>query len=334
MASFPHGQTKENITDVHAHNSSVVPIVVHATIHPYYESYDVMTGVRIAATLGTFFSVMVILVFYKSKSKTEKALEDPNFTAAAIAEVEEEDRKLQVVLGTALQHQVYTRRIRCSLDNSNMLLTCVNSNGTRFSSIGGDYCSILEQSDGEGKVPSQSHCSPHNTTSVLQKVFSKESLNVPRRASNITCSSSGSSYLEGRNASVVLDLPIILTNKNSKRRQSSPLLGLCSTNTNPIDIKIIQPTPGGSPSGSDRAISSHMLNNSPIKPHRSVAPLASISSCNSSIGADCPDSDKFSCSSDSVFNSKYEENTDNEVDQFSTDSDNNVDESSKLTSSL
>lgn len=38
----------------------------------FYRTYDVMTGVRIAATLGGFFGLMVILVLYKSKSKTEK----------------------------------------------------------------------------------------------------------------------------------------------------------------------------------------------------------------------------------------------------------------------
>lgn len=40
----------------------------------FYRTYDVMTGVRIAATLGGFFGLMVILVLYKSKSKTEKVL--------------------------------------------------------------------------------------------------------------------------------------------------------------------------------------------------------------------------------------------------------------------
>lgn len=33
----------------------------------FYKTYDVMTGVRIAATLGGFFSLMVILVVYKSR---------------------------------------------------------------------------------------------------------------------------------------------------------------------------------------------------------------------------------------------------------------------------
>lgn len=33
----------------------------------FYKTYDVMTGVRIAATLGGFFSLMVLLVIYKSR---------------------------------------------------------------------------------------------------------------------------------------------------------------------------------------------------------------------------------------------------------------------------
>lgn len=43
----------------------------------FYRTYDVMTGVRIAATLGGFFGLMVILVLYKSKSKTEKVIKVP-----------------------------------------------------------------------------------------------------------------------------------------------------------------------------------------------------------------------------------------------------------------
>lgn len=41
----------------------------------FYATYDVMTGVRIAATLGGFFGLMVFLVIYKSRSRsTTKAL--------------------------------------------------------------------------------------------------------------------------------------------------------------------------------------------------------------------------------------------------------------------
>lgn len=40
----------------------------------FFETYDVMTGIRIAATLGSFFVLMVFLIVYKSRSHTHKAL--------------------------------------------------------------------------------------------------------------------------------------------------------------------------------------------------------------------------------------------------------------------
>lgn len=33
----------------------------------FYKTYDVMTGVRIAATLGGFFGLMILLLVYKSR---------------------------------------------------------------------------------------------------------------------------------------------------------------------------------------------------------------------------------------------------------------------------
>lgn len=40
----------------------------------FFATYDVMTGVRIAATLGGFFFLMVFLIVYKSRSHSNKAL--------------------------------------------------------------------------------------------------------------------------------------------------------------------------------------------------------------------------------------------------------------------
>lgn len=40
----------------------------------FYATYDVMTGIRIAATLGGFFVLMVFLIVYKSRSHSNKAL--------------------------------------------------------------------------------------------------------------------------------------------------------------------------------------------------------------------------------------------------------------------
>lgn len=107
-------------------------------------------------------------------------------------------------------------------------------------------------------------------------------LDVPRRSSNITCSSSGSSYLERRDSAVTLGLPAIPAHKSkSSRRQSSPVPEIYDFYY-PIDIRVTQPTPGGSPCGSDRALYDRIVDPPNLKPK--LAPLASISSCNSSLG--------------------------------------------------
>ncbi|XP_012340450.1 uncharacterized protein LOC100869851 [Apis florea] len=67
----------------------------------FYKTYDVMTGVRIAATLGGFFGLMILLLVYKSRCKSSKQLEDPRLTAAAaaaVAEAEAEERALAAAL--------------------------------------------------------------------------------------------------------------------------------------------------------------------------------------------------------------------------------------------
>lgn len=40
----------------------------------FFATYDVMTGVRIAATLGGFFGLMVFLVIYKSRGSTQETM--------------------------------------------------------------------------------------------------------------------------------------------------------------------------------------------------------------------------------------------------------------------
>lgn len=145
---------------------------------------------------------------------------------------------------------------------------------------------------------------------------------VSRRASNTTtCSSSISSYLERRNSSVLGMPPITIPrNIHSRRRQSSPVpweTYYPDMGWN-IDIRVIQPTPGGSPCGSERTLCGHPA----IPQHNKLAPLASISSCASSLLVDYPDLDARSLGSDSVFLDDEEcLDTEDEVTQFSTDSD-------------
>ncbi|XP_063923252.1 uncharacterized protein LOC135137501 [Zophobas morio] len=319
MAAEPNGSQGENTTILPLSSTTLDPVERNKIEMEFYKTYDVMTGVRIAATLGGFFGLMVLLVLYKSKSKTEKALEDPDFTAAAVAEVEEEERQLAAVLEATAYQQLNPRKGRRSLDTSSIPPGWIKTT-TRFSSVGG-YSSLMEP-------PTRTHSRlpcfidedspPEEDRSLYDDVYYNGHLDVPRRSSNITCSSSGSSYLERRDSAVALGIPVLPGHKSkSRRRQSSPLLEIYDFYY-PIDIKVIQPTPGGSPCGSDRALYDHVTEPPNLIPR--LAPLASISSCNSSLGADYTDLDVASYTSDSVFQ-EDRDSTDDEVEQFSTDSD-------------
>lgn len=285
----------------------------------FYDTYDAMTGIRIAATLGGFFGLMVILIVYKSKSKTEKAMEDPKLAAAAVAEAEEEEqRQIQAVIEATVLHDMNSRGARRSLDITNSPAAGWLRNARRYSAIG--YSGLTEPPI---YTPSRLPCfidedSPPDEDELEDLSTFNRYLDVPRRSSNITCSSSDSSYLERRGSSVILGLPAIPAHKtNQCRRQSSPPLPEQYDFYYPIDIRVIQPTPGGSPCGSERALYDHVqIKNTEAR----RAPLASISSCNSSLVADYPDLEMRSLDSDSVFHEDECPDTEDEVDPFSTDS--------------
>ncbi|KAF5302233.1 hypothetical protein FQA39_LY10272 [Lamprigera yunnana] len=283
----------------------------------FYHTYDAMTGIRIAATLGGFFGLMVILVVYKSKSKTEKALEDPKLAAAAVAQAEEEEqRQIQAVIEATVLQEMNPRGGRRSSDFSNSPAASWVRNSRRYSTIGG-YSSLEPVNRTPSRLPSFiDEDSPPDEEELEDSSYNRY-LNVPRRSSNITCSSSDSSYLERRGSSVILGLPAIPAHKSFEyRRQSSPLTEHYDFYY-PIDIRVIQPTPGGSPCGSDRVLYDKVRAVGVAK----RAPLASISSCNSSMVADYPDLEMPSFDSDSVFHEDECPDTEDEVDPFSTDSD-------------
>uniref|UniRef100_A0A336M2J8 CSON010638 protein n=1 Tax=Culicoides sonorensis TaxID=179676 RepID=A0A336M2J8_CULSO len=120
----------------------------------FYATYDVMTGVRIAATLGCFFAFMVFLIAYKSRNKDE-GLNDPDVAATTATLVQEEEEREEQEAWEATQRAIYEAELDLDLD------TCENrsrkrprlSLGTlesapvsrgsdpilRFSSIGGGY---------------------------------------------------------------------------------------------------------------------------------------------------------------------------------------------------
>ncbi|PSN42500.1 hypothetical protein C0J52_09786 [Blattella germanica] len=110
----------------------------------FYRTYDVMTGVRIAATLGGFFSLMVLLVVYKSKCKS-KSLSDEHLNAAAAAvAIQDEEEQLAAALDAAAA-SFYSRTLcansvrgpRRSLGNMSAPALVLARGTRRFSSIGG-----------------------------------------------------------------------------------------------------------------------------------------------------------------------------------------------------
>jgi hypothetical protein len=61
-------------------NETAIAIARQRERLEFFATYDVMTGVRIAATLGAFFGLMVFLIVYKSRSTSNKALQVRTFT--------------------------------------------------------------------------------------------------------------------------------------------------------------------------------------------------------------------------------------------------------------
>ncbi|CAG4941498.1 unnamed protein product [Colias eurytheme] len=225
----------------------------------FYATYDVMTGVRIAATLGGFFALMVFLIVYKSRSKSVKALNDPKLVELAEAVVAEEqaveeERQLNAAIEEALSERA---RSRPSIgDDPSWPRTA------RFSSYGGGYGSLLAPPRRLSTLRGDSL--PGSALRFGERRFSGG--HRDRRLSSATCSSSGSSYLERRGSSVVCAL---------QERRLSPC------------------------------------------PSERLAPLASVGSVGPSFAIE---SDIVSVGADSVFAEDDADSTDDEVEQFSTDS--------------
>uniref|UniRef100_A0A1E1W4H5 Uncharacterized protein n=1 Tax=Pectinophora gossypiella TaxID=13191 RepID=A0A1E1W4H5_PECGO len=225
----------------------------------FYATYDVMTGVRIAATLGGFFALMVFLIVYKSRSKSVKALNDPKIVElaeAVVAEEEavEEERQLTAALEEALSERA---RSRPSIGEEPPW-----PRTARFMSYGGGYGSLLAPPRRLSTLRGDSL--PGSALRFAERRASGGPRD--RRLSSATCSSSGSSYLERRGSSVVCALP---------ERRLSPC------------------------------------------PSERLAPLASVGSVGPSYAVEC---ELASVGADSVFAEDDADSTDDEVEQFSTDS--------------
>ncbi|XP_073967504.1 uncharacterized protein [Choristoneura fumiferana] len=224
----------------------------------FYATYDVMTGVRIAATLGGFFALMVFLIVYKSRSKSVKALNDPKLVELAEAVVAEEqaveeERQLTAAIEEALSERA---RSRPSIGEEPPW-----PRTSRFASYGGGYGSLLTPPRRLSTARGESL--PESALRFAERRASGGPRD--RRLSSATCSSSGSSYLERRGSSVVCALP---------ERRLSPC------------------------------------------PSERLAPLASVGSMGPSYAVEC---ELVSVGADSVF-AEDDDSTDDEVEQFSTDS--------------
>ncbi|XP_039489112.1 streptococcal hemagglutinin [Drosophila santomea] len=113
----------------------------------FFATYDVMTGVRIAATLGGFFGLMVFLIVWKSRSssnETMKVLKDPKMAAvAAVCMQEEEEREIHdAIVATGMSiypdeydAMVYRRQRMLSLGN--VSAPPLLNRGYRCGSMGG-----------------------------------------------------------------------------------------------------------------------------------------------------------------------------------------------------
>ncbi|XP_062552410.1 uncharacterized protein LOC134217625 [Armigeres subalbatus] len=145
----------------------------------FYATYDVMTGVRIAATLGGFFGLMVFLVIYKSRTRsTAKALKDPTIAAVAAAVIqEEEERELQEAIeATAfslLQEELHINYPGLKRDRllslGNVSAPPMLNRNSRFSSVGGGYSSLLNPPRRYSYASSRGH---RNSVSVSSRILS------------------------------------------------------------------------------------------------------------------------------------------------------------------
>ncbi|XP_037707849.1 pneumococcal serine-rich repeat protein [Drosophila subpulchrella] len=162
----------------------------------FFATYDVMTGVRIAATLGGFFGLMVFLIVWKSRSssnETLKVLKDPKMAAvAAVCMQEEEEREIHdAIVATGMSiypdeydAMVYRRQRMLSLGN--VSAPPLLNRGYRCGSMGGvgvgvpvGYSYLLEpprrfsySSMSGGGGPGSGHVGRRKSGSESSRIFS------------------------------------------------------------------------------------------------------------------------------------------------------------------
>uniref|UniRef100_T1HNF2 Uncharacterized protein n=1 Tax=Rhodnius prolixus TaxID=13249 RepID=T1HNF2_RHOPR len=203
-----------------------------------------MTGVRIAATLGGFFSLMVLLVVYKSKCKSRSVSEE-DLAAVAAAVVEEEERKeteRRLSLYGGGRGQTGTRGRGASLAPGPPFAyhpPLPVGVYTRHHSLTPSPPMAIYNQEEEDDIPEVWRGVPGN-------------LKFRPQFSSVTCSSCDSSYLERRGSALEIGHPIpppFINTSNSDRLDEEPW-----DYYYPIDIQVIQPTPQVSPCSSQATL--------------------------------------------------------------------------------
>ncbi|KAL1110425.1 hypothetical protein AAG570_007956 [Ranatra chinensis] len=273
--------------------------------------------VRIAATLGGFFSLMVLLVVYKSKCKS-RSLSDENLEAAVAAAAAEEDR-----LGGGV-YPVGAVRSMPPPHHLSLAHYPGVPQGPVLAPLPPLRSQYFPRSQPPVSVESPSsfteddeiHEMDHFQLSgqnLLQVPASRRSSRSSRRLSSITCSSCDTSYLERRGSALEMGLPIPPPFANRQNK----LIEECWDFYYPIDIQVVQPTPDISPCQSQMSLFENKTGEGGLSVPK-VAPLASMSSCGL---ASTTEQDTHSIGSDSVFLDEELVDTEDEVEEFSTDSD-------------
>ncbi|XP_033218435.1 uncharacterized protein LOC117173897 [Belonocnema kinseyi] len=263
----------------------------------FYKTYDPMVGIRIAGTLSAFFGLMVFMVVYKSRSKTNRQLNDPRLTAAAEAAVAEADAEEEALAAAMEAKLAHGRRSLCpELDRYPM-------SSSRFSSSDGGYDAF--------KMPPV-----RRQRRQRGQRGPKSPPEDQRRYSSVTCSSTGSSYLERRESATTLPyLPPPPSYPRHAPSYEEPW-AIYHNVKYPIDIQVTQPTPERSACESEADFYTAGVMTARALASGKRAPLASMTS------VDPPEADSRSLGSDSVFLNEVEDiDTEDEVSGFSTDSD-------------
>ncbi|XP_049766332.1 uncharacterized protein LOC126095606 [Schistocerca cancellata] len=261
----------------------------------FYGTYDPMTGIRIAGTLGGFFSLMVLLVVYKSRCKGGSSrcslAGDPAVQRAwaerlqreadAAEEAEDRSRREQLAklyaaaAAERLSHRSSgsTRRSSRGTGTPRHLSSAASSRlglglNPGEASGGSRHCGLQMAAAPMGAAGADADADAEGAPAAA----GLQLLSVPgwsRRLSSVTCSSSDTSYLERRGSAVECGLPA--PPPGAFRRLRPPLLPRCDDVRDwdfyyPIDIQVIQPTPDASPCGSERTLYAAVLPQAQLLP--------------------------------------------------------------------